>query len=130
MCPTLELGPLNQPTVDSRLSIATLLEKDRELISPAFGRSSDLVVDTAEGAWLHTLDGRSVLDFTCGIGVTNLGHRHPVVMSAVREQVDRLWHVSGTTHHPQLVAAAEALVGVTPAGLNSVFFGNSGAEAV
>jgi 4-aminobutyrate aminotransferase len=121
---------LNQPTVDSRLSIATLLEKDRELISPAFGRSSDLVVDTAEGAWLHTLDGRSVLDFTCGIGVTNLGHRHPVVMSAVREQVDRLWHVSGTTHHPQLVAAAEALVGVTPAGLNSVFFGNSGAEAV
>ena len=121
---------MNRSIVDSRLSIATLLEKDRELISPAFGRSSDLMVDTAEGAWLHTLDGRSVLDFTCGIGVTNLGHRHPAVMSAVHDQVDRLWHVSGTTHHPQLIAAAEALVSVTPAGLNSVFFGNSGAEAV
>jgi 4-aminobutyrate aminotransferase len=121
---------LNRSIADSHLSIATLLEKDRELISPAMGRYSDLVVDTAEGAWLHTLDGRSVLDFTSGIGVTNLGHRHPAVVSAVHEQVDRLWHVSGTTHHPQLVAAAEALVGVTPAGLNSVFFGNSGAEAV
>jgi len=128
--PILERGPLNRSIADSHLSIATLLEKDRELISPAMGRYSDLVVDTAEGAWLHTLDGRSVLDFTSGIGVTNLGHRHPAVVSAVHEQVDRLWHVSGTTHHPQLVAAAEALVGVTPAGLNSVFFGNSGAEAV
>ena len=38
--------------------------------------------------------GRSVLDFTCGIGVTNLGHRHPAVVKAVHEQVDRLWHVS------------------------------------
>ena len=121
---------MNRPSVDSRLSVATLLEKDRELISPAFGRYSDLVVDTAEGAWLHTLDGRSVLDFTCGIGVTNLGHRHPAVVRAVHEQVDRLWHVSGTAHHPQLVAAAEALVSVTPPGLNSVFFCNSGAEAV
>jgi 4-aminobutyrate aminotransferase len=121
---------LNRSIADSHLSVATLLEKDRELISPAMGRYSDLVVDTAEGAWLHTLDGRSVLDFTCGIGVTNLGHRHPAVLRAVHEQVDRLWHVSGTAHHPQLIAAAEALVSVTPAGLNSVFFCNSGAEAV
>jgi len=121
---------VNRPSADNRMSVATLLEKDRELISPTFGRYTDLVVDTAEGAWLHTMDGRSVLDFTCGIGVTNLGHRHPAVVRAVHEQIDRLWHVSGTTHHPQLVAAAEALVNVTPPGLNSVFFCNSGAEAV
>jgi 4-aminobutyrate aminotransferase len=121
---------VNRSSADNRMSVATLLEKDRELISPTFGRYTDLVVDTAEGAWLHTMDGRSVLDFTCGIGVTNLGHRHPAVVRAVHEQIDRLWHVSGTTHHPQLVAAAEALVNVTPPGLNSVFFCNSGAEAV
>ena len=121
---------MNRSSADNRMSVATLLEKDRELISPTFGRYTDLVVDTAEGAWLHTIDGRSVLDFTCGIGVTNLGHRHPAVVRAVHEQIDRLWHVSGTTHHPQLVAAAEALVNVTPPGLNSVFFCNSGAEAV
>jgi len=121
---------VNPPSVDNRMSVATLLEKDRELMSPAFSRSSDLVVDSAEGAWLHTLDGRSVLDFTCGIGVTNLGHRHPAVVRAVHDQVDRLWHVSGTAHHLPLVEAAEALVSVAPPGLNSVFFGNSGAEAV
>jgi 4-aminobutyrate aminotransferase len=121
---------LNPSTIPSRLSTATLLEKDRELLSPAFAHSSDLVVDRAEGAWLHTLDGQSVLDFTCGIGVTNLGHRHPAVVRAVHEQVDRLWHVSGTAHHPQLTAAAEALVGIAPAGLTQVFFNNSGAEAV
>ena len=121
---------MNRPSTDNRMSVATLLEKDRELISPTFGRYTDLVVDTAEGSWLHTIDGRSVLDFTCGIGVTNLGHRHPAVVQAVHEQIDRLWHVSGTTHHLPLVAAAEALVNVTPPGLNSVFFCNSGAEAV
>ena len=121
---------MDQSIVDSRLAIATLLEKDRELISPAFQRYTNIVVESAEGAWLHTLDGRSVLDFTCGIAVTNLGHRHPAVTRAVHEQVDRLWHVSGTAHHAPLVAAAEALVSVAPAGLSSVFFGNSGAEAV
>ena len=121
---------MNPSSADNRMSVATLLEKDHELMAPTFGRYTDLVVDTAEGSWLHTIDGRSVLDFTCGIGVTNLGHRHPAVVKAVHEQVDRLWHVSGTAHHPQLVAAAEALVSVAPPGLNSVFFCNSGAEAV
>jgi 4-aminobutyrate aminotransferase len=121
---------VNPSSADNRMSVATLLEKDHELMAPTFGRYTDLVVDTAEGSWLHTIDGRSVLDFTCGIGVTNLGHRHPAVVKAVHEQVDRLWHVSGTAHHPQLVAAAEALVSVAPPGLNSVFFCNSGAEAV
>lgn len=52
-------------------------ERDAELISPAYARYSDLVVDHAMGARLHTVDGREVLDFGCGIRVTNLGHLHP-----------------------------------------------------
>ncbi|MGA8016803.1 MAG: aminotransferase class III-fold pyridoxal phosphate-dependent enzyme [Candidatus Dormiibacterota bacterium] len=111
-------------------SAGVLLEKDRELISPAYARSTDLMVESAEGAWLHTVDGRSVLDFGCGIAVTNLGHRHPRVVRAVHEQVDRLWHVSVTARHPAMIAAAEALVGIAPEGLSSVFLNNSGAEAV
>jgi 4-aminobutyrate aminotransferase len=109
---------------------ALLLEKDRELISPAYSMYSDLMVESGEGSWLHTVDGRRVLDFGCGIAVTNLGHRHPRVTRAVHEQVDRLWHVSVTAHHPAMVAAAEALVGIAPEGLTSVFLNNSGAEAV
>ena len=121
---------MTQSSVDARLSIAALVDKASELLSPAYSRYSDLMVERAEGAWLYTADGRSILDFGCGIAVTGLGHGHPEVVRAVHEQVDRLWHVSGTAHHPQMIAAAEALVDIAPAGLDSVFLGNSGAEAV
>ena len=109
---------------------ATWRERDAELISPAYHRYSDLVVESAEGAHLHTVDGRDVLDFGCGIGVTNLGHRHPAVVAAVHEQVDRLWHTSVTAFHPQMIEAAASLVSITPPSLDQVFLNNTGAEAV
>lgn len=105
-------------------------DRDAELIAPAYSRYSDLVVESAEGAHLHTVDGRDVLDFGCGIGVTSLGHRHPEVTAAVHRQVDRLWHTSVTTMHTTMIDAAAALVSVCPQGLDQVFFTNSGAEAV
>jgi 4-aminobutyrate aminotransferase len=105
-------------------------ERDAELVSPAYSRYSDLVVDRALGAHLFTVDGRDVLDFGCGIGVTNLGHLHPAVVKAVHEQVDRLWHTSVTTLSPRMIEAAAALVSVAPEGLDQVFLNNSGAEAV
>ena len=105
-------------------------ERDAELVSPAYSRYSDLVVDHALGAHLYTVDGRDVLDFGAGIGVTNLGHLHPAVVRAVHEQVDRLWHTSVTTINPRLIDAAGALVTITPEGLDQVFLNNSGAEAV
>lgn len=105
-------------------------ERDAELISPAYSRYSDLVVDRALGAHLFTVDGRDVLDFGCGIGVTNLGHLHPAVVRAVHEQVDRLWHTSVTTLSPRMIEAAAALVSVAPDGLDQVFLTNSGAEAL
>jgi 4-aminobutyrate aminotransferase len=111
-------------------SAATWRERDAELISPAYSRYSDLVVDRALGAHLYTTDGRDVLDFGCGIGVTNLGHLHPAVVRAVHEQVDKLWHTSVTTLSPKMVEAAQALVSITPDGLDQVFLNNSGAEAV
>ncbi len=105
-------------------------ERDAELISPAYSRYTDLVVDHALGAHLHTVDGRDVLDFGCGIGVTNLGHLHPAVVQAVHDQVDRLWHTSVTTLSTPMIDAAAALVSITPEGLDQVFLNNSGAEAV
>src|SRR2546425_481526 len=61
---------------------STWRERDAELIAPAYSRYSDLVVESADGAHLHTVDGRDVLDFGCGIGVTSLGHRHPALTGA------------------------------------------------
>ena len=111
-------------------SAAVWRERDAELLAPCYARYSDLVVESAQGVELHTVDGRTVLDFGCGIGVTNLGHGHPAVVKAVHEQVDRLWHTSVTTLHPMSIRLAEKLVEVTPDGLDQVFLCNSGAEAV
>lgn len=99
-------------------------------LSPAYSGYSDLVVESARGSHLHTVDGRDILDFGCGIGVTNLGHLHPDVVRAVHNQVDRLWHTSVTALNQPVVAAAEALASIAPSGLDRVFLGNSGAEAV
>jgi 4-aminobutyrate aminotransferase len=105
-------------------------ERDAAHVAPCYSRYSDLVVERAQGAHLYTVDGRDVLDFGCGIGVTNLGHGHPAVVEAVHAQVDRLLHTSVTTHNLPMIEAAEAIAAVTPAGLESVFLCNSGAEAV
>ncbi|HET9052383.1 MAG TPA: aminotransferase class III-fold pyridoxal phosphate-dependent enzyme [Candidatus Dormibacteraeota bacterium] len=107
-----------------------LRRRDAAVISRAYARYSDLVVERAEGAHLHTVDGRDVLDLGSGIGVVNLGHRHPRVVAAVHAQVDALWHTSVTALHPVMVEAAERLVAASPEGLDRVFWANSGAEAV
>ena len=104
--------------------------RDAAVISRAYSRYSDLVVDRARGAHLHTLDGRDVLDLGSGIGVVNLGHGHPAVVAAVHAQVDRLWHTSVTAIHPVMVEAAERLAAAAPGDLDRVFWCNSGAEAV
>ncbi len=105
-------------------------DRDAELLSPAYARSSDLVVERAAGSHLFTVDGRDVLDFGAGIGVVNLGHGHPDVVAAVHAQVDRLWHTSVTALNTAAIDAAEALAGIAPPGLDTVFLCNSGAEAV
>src|SRR5699024_2234233 len=76
-------------------------------------------------------DGRRHLDFTAGIGVTSTGHCHPRVVAAAQEQVGRLIHGQYTTvmHQPMLDLVAR-LGDVLPPGLDSVFFANSGSEAV
>ncbi|HEY2705072.1 MAG TPA: aminotransferase class III-fold pyridoxal phosphate-dependent enzyme [Candidatus Dormibacteraeota bacterium] len=105
-------------------------ERDAAHVATCYSRYSDLVVERAQGAHLHTVDGRDVLDFGCGIGVTNLGHGHPAVQAAVHAQVDRVLHTSVTAHTLPMIEAAEEIAAVAPGGLESVFLCNSGAEAV
>jgi acetylornithine/N-succinyldiaminopimelate aminotransferase len=93
---------------------------------PTYGRW-DVAVDHGEGAWLYATDGRKFLDFTSGIAVTGLGHCHPHLVAAVTEQAKRLWHVSNMFHIPGQERLAQRLVENTFA--DTVFFGNSGAEA-
>jgi acetylornithine/N-succinyldiaminopimelate aminotransferase len=93
---------------------------------PTYGRW-DVAVDHGQGCRLVAVDGREFLDFTSGIGVTGLGHCHPHLVAAVTEQAKRLWHVSNMFHIPGQERLAQRLVDHSFA--DTVFFGNSGAEA-
>jgi acetylornithine aminotransferase/acetylornithine/N-succinyldiaminopimelate aminotransferase len=81
-----------------------------------------------EGMRLYDDDGREYLDFVAGIGAVNLGHSHPAVVEAVREQIGRLTHVSNLYHVEHRDELARDLV-TLHGGDARVFFCNSGAEA-
>nr|WP_295972947.1 acetylornithine transaminase [uncultured Bacillus sp.] len=83
--------------------------------------------DWAEGSYLYGKDGRKYLDFTSGIGVCNLGHRPPTVEAAVQKQLKKFWHVSNLFPVEIQETAAQKLA--KAAGMDRVFFANSGAEA-
>jgi 4-aminobutyrate aminotransferase len=100
-------------------------------LSPVWTHYSDIIVDHGEGSYLFASDGRKFLDFTCGIGVTNTGHCHPMVVEAIRKQAGLLLHGQANlvTHKPMLELVDE-LRQIVPPGLDGFFFSNSGAEAV
>ncbi|MSR98504.1 aminotransferase class III-fold pyridoxal phosphate-dependent enzyme [Arthrobacter sp. BL-252-APC-1A] len=100
-------------------------------LSPALKQATPVIVDHALGCWIHGTDGRDYLDFTTGIGVTSTGHCHPKVVEAAREQVGKIIHAQYTTvMHKPLLELTEKLGEVLPTGLDSVFYANSGSEAV
>jgi len=100
-------------------------------LSPVLTQATPVQVARGEGVYLHDTEGRRHLDFTAGIGVVSTGHCHPKVVAAAQEQVATLIHGQYTTvMHQPLLRLAERLGDVLPAGLDSVFFLNSGSEAV
>ncbi|MGC8504202.1 MAG: aspartate aminotransferase family protein [Acidithiobacillus sp.] len=80
-----------------------------------------------EGVWLQDSDGRRYLDALAGIAVCGLGHSHPAVTRALREQAGRLLHTSNLYRIPAQERLAETLCAIS--GLDGAFFCNSGAEA-
>ena len=100
-------------------------------LSPVLRQATPVVAARGEGVHLYDENGRRYLDFTAGIGVTSTGHCHPRVVAAARRQVGELIHGQYTTvlHRP-LLQLTEQLGEVLPAGLDSVFYANSGSEAV
>ena len=85
-------------------------------------------VDRGEGVWLHARDGQTYLDCVSGIATNALGHCHPKLVAALRDQAERLWHVSNIFRIPGQEALAEKLTKASFADV--VFFANSGTEAI
>ncbi len=88
----------------------------------------DIAFERGEGAYLYADDGARFLDFASGIGVTSLGHAHPGVTKALKDQADKVWHVSNLYNIDPQARLAERLVAHSFA--DRAFFCNSGAEAV
>jgi acetylornithine/N-succinyldiaminopimelate aminotransferase len=80
-----------------------------------------------EGAWLWDTQGKRYLDGLAGIAVNGLGHNHPVLTKALREQVGKLIHTSNLFEVPEQERAAAKVCAI--AGMDNAFFCNSGAEA-
>jgi acetylornithine/N-succinyldiaminopimelate aminotransferase len=84
--------------------------------------------ERGEGVWLIAEDGRRYLDFAAGVAVNSLGHAHPHLVQALKDQADKVWHVSNLYQAPGQEKLADRLTQATFA--DKVFFTNSGAEAL
>jgi predicted acetylornithine/succinylornithine family transaminase len=109
------------------VSLAELQQLERTSVIHSYARMPVEFV-RGEGARLWDEEGNEYLDFLCGIAVTNLGHCHPRVVAAVREQAGKLIHVSNLFYTEPAMRLAERLSRGSLGG--KVFFCNSGAEAV
>lgn len=95
-------------------------------------RPLGLEISSAKGIYLYAPDGKDYIDMVSGVAVSNLGHQHPDIIRAVKDQADRYMHlmVYGEFIQSPQVRLAEALAGVLPAQLHSIFFVTSGSEAL
>jgi 4-aminobutyrate aminotransferase len=100
-------------------------------MTPAWSRIFNFVADHAQGSYIYTDDGKKLLDFTSGIGVTNTGHCHPKVVEAIREQAGLFLHAQANiVIHKPMLQLIEELRKIVPPSIDSFFFANSGAEAL
>ena len=90
-----------------------------------------LEIEKAEGIYMYSPDGKSYIDLISGVSVSNIGHRHPEVVKAIKKQVDQYMHlmVYGEYIQAPQVKLSEKIVSLLPPSLNSCYFVNSGSEA-
>ncbi len=102
-------------------------EREKSVLIP-FYRRLPVVFVRGEGCWLYDVKGKRYLDLVAGIATVSIGHCHPHFVSKVKEQLQKLIHVSNLFYTTPQIELAEKLKEIT--GLDKFFFCNSGAEAV
>jgi 4-aminobutyrate aminotransferase len=109
-----------------------IVERDHAVISPSFGRVYPLVIKSGKGCIITDVDGNEYIDLNAGLAVCNVGHSHPRVVKAIKDQVDRFIHYSYTDfYYENYVDLGETLRELIPGDFEKKFFyGNSGAESV
>lgn len=97
-----------------------------EVMVPCYAPMT-MIPEKGKGARIWDQDGREYIDFAGGIAVSCLGHCHPVMVNALKEQAEKLWHLSNVMTNAPALRLAKKLTEVSFA--ERVFFANSGAEA-
>lgn len=108
-----------------------VVEQDHRYVATST-KTSPVVAESAAGGVVRDVDGNDLMDFASGISVLNVGHGHPRVVRAVKEQSERLFHFAGTDfYYSAQVDLARRLAESVPGECErKVFFSNSGAESV
>ncbi|TIB75444.1 acetylornithine aminotransferase [Wallemia mellicola] len=122
---------MNTNTITTTFDAADLKILGQKHIGNGLARMSDFVMERGEGSYIYT-DKKKFLDFSSGIGVTNLGHCHPVVTEAVINQVKTITHAQCTLGFCRpYVELVEKLLQIMPdESLDTMLFLNSGSEAI
>ncbi len=116
---------------DLQILEAAAPSHDSPFLSPVLGRYFEISWSHGEGHRLYDTAGRGYLDFANGIAVTSLGHHHPAVTAAIHAQVDRLIGPTGAIGFSEPVKVlAGMLAGTLPDPIDTIFFLNSGSEAI
>lgn len=109
---------------------------NRQLFLSHLAQTTDfplmIEIEKAEGVFLYGPNGEKYMDLISGIGVSNIGHRHPNVLAAIHDQLDKYLHlmVYGEYVQQPQTLLAQALVNTLPDSLNNVYLVNSGSEAI
>jgi 4-aminobutyrate aminotransferase len=114
------------------MSLSKLSQFGTKHVARGIGRLATDVLESGAGSYVVTTEGRKMLDFTSGIGVTNLGHCHPAVTKAIQTQAAKLVHgqVNIAFQKPYLELIQSLLPLMPHKSLDTFFFWNSGSEAV
>ena len=108
------------------------VKKDERFISPSYVRYYPLVVESANDCVVRDVDGNEYIDLNAGIACMNVGHNHPKVVDAIKNQCDRFLHYSNTDfYYKEVINLAEKLAEIAPGNFEKkTYFSNSGTEAV
>ena len=119
--------PIESSLLHMTYTTQEIIDRERQFLLPTYNRYP-IALERGKGVYLFDREGNRYLDFVAGLGVNALGHAHPRVLKAIREQSARAIHFSNLYYHEFQGRLAEKLCRLS--GLNRAFFSNSGTEAI
>ena len=114
------------------MNSASIIKTDREHVIYSWavqGKVNPVAIDRAEGIYMYTPEGKRITDFASGLICVNVGHSHPHVLRAIKEQMEKITYISPSFTSEAKAKLCSMIADVTPGNLDYVFLCNGGADA-